>query len=310
MAMKLDGTYAFSELTNVEGIFVSNGQERATGKLIQIHLFPAAKAEQANRICQELIHLPDEVRDKILKYGQEGSASYFVTEPLPPGEYLQSWIERLKARAPSNATPAMSQGITTQLRQMGIAPSPLAPIMPGPDHSPKRSSPVQTTAGILRDPVQSTPATPPGSMTVAFKSLYGERETELELPSVEFQNVARPEAPAAKDAPGLNTFIGLYPGAASAPKDPAREPTMRTVEEPPRSQPVVSFDPLNNFPDHMEPSPQPRVMPVAAPTAVPLPAPKKPQPSQSNLDWKTVSIFAGVLLALVALIIVIVEYSA
>ena len=138
MATKLEGSYEFSELTQIEGIFVSNGKERATGRIIQIHLFPAAKAELANRICRQLLALPEEAQMKILRYGQEGPASYFVTEPLPAGEYLQSWVERqISGMEKKSGPPAVSPGMADQLRQLGIAPSALAPMMPGPENSPR-----------------------------------------------------------------------------------------------------------------------------------------------------------------------------
>ena len=161
--MKMDGSYEFSELTQVEGVFVSNGKERASGKIIQIlHLFPAAKAEQANRICQRLLALPEAAQRMILKYGQEGSASYFVTEPLPAGEYLQCWIERQVSPGPAaQSAPEVSGGLADQLRNLGIRPSPLAPMMPGPESPAPPAPPVAEER--------------PGELTREFRSLYGKR---------------------------------------------------------------------------------------------------------------------------------------
>jgi hypothetical protein len=309
--MKIDGTYEFSELTNIEGIFVSNGRERATGKIIQIHLFPAAKAEQANRICQQLFSLPDEAREKILKYGQEGSASYFVTEPLPAGEYLQSWIERLSTR-PSTGMPEMRQGITTQLRQMGIAPSPLAPIMPGPESAPKRPKQVQTAAGVLREPFPAEPVAPPGSMTVEFDFLYRERRASPEWPPEEIPVPPSPGPPSANRDPGLETWAGVRPDSPAAEHNvqpPSAILPFTPTEEPAWPQPVVPYEPGSENEPIWRSTPPLKAAPARISSAAPLSAPKKPRSSPSNVDWKTVILVAGVLLAVVALVIVIVETS-
>jgi hypothetical protein len=225
--MKLDGSYEFSELTQVEGVFVSSGKERASGKIIQIHLFPAAKAEQANRICQRLLALTEAAQKMILKYGQEGSASYFVTEPLPAGEYLQSWVERQISHGPATQpAPEVSGGLTDQLRHLGIRPSPLAPMMPGPE----RRAP-------------ATPPDRPGELTREFRSLYGQqpgdgRGGDPVLPPPPAFPAEPPSRPAAAKTPGLETWLNLDSAAVRETPEPVPpSPPAPAAAEPPRRNP-------------------------------------------------------------------------
>jgi hypothetical protein len=238
--MKLDGSYEFSELTQVDGVFVSNGKERASGKIIQIHLFPAAKAEQANRICQRLLTLPESAQKMILRYGQEGSASYFVTEPLPAGEYLQSWVERHASHGPAaHSAPEVSGGLTDQLRQLGIRPSPLSPMMPGPE----QSAPAKPPAAEER----------PGELTREFRSLYGggtgdgKSNDALLPPPANFpaEPAARPEA---AKAPGLETWLNFDAAAVRERPEPAPPPAPAAPEPPPRKPPLLTREPAGAAP--------------------------------------------------------------
>lgn len=236
--MKLDGSYEFSELTQVEGVFVSNGKERASGKIIQIHLFPAAKAENANRICQRLLALPEAAQKMILKYGQEGSASYFVTEPLPPGEYLQSWVDRQISQGPTTQiapAPGVSGGLTDQLRHLGIRPSPLAPLMPGPEQRAPEIPPVMEDR--------------PGELTREFRSLYGQpgdgRSAGPVLPPPPDFPTQPPAPPPAAKAPGLETWLNLEPAALRGASAPAAPPPPTEVPEPPpRQSPSFTPEPM------------------------------------------------------------------
>jgi hypothetical protein len=240
MPTKLDGSYEFSELTQIEGIFVSSGREKGSGKIIQIHLFPAGKAEQANRICRLLIALPEDAQKKILRYGQEGSASYFVTEPLPEGEYLQSWVERQSYHGPEpQAAPAVSRGLTDQLRHLGITPSPLTPMMPGPQQSPGAGDKTYNPP----EPRAVSPATNipdrPGELTREFRSLYGdwsggkEEETGFTPPLLHEEPPPKPRG--ADRAAGLETWLNLDsvpPGRTS--EAPPVPPPIEPHKDPPR----------------------------------------------------------------------------
>jgi hypothetical protein len=254
MPTKLDGSYEFSELTQIEGIFVSSGREKASGKIIQIHLFPAGKAEQANRICQMLLALPEDAQKKILRYGQEGSASYFVTEPLPEGEYLQSWVERQSNRTQEPHTaPEVSSGLTDQLRRLAIRPSPLAPVLPGPQNSPAGGNRSLTPP----EPSRVSPATEipgrPGELTSEFRSLYGDFSGSLFSGSPEEQMgftppllpaEPPPKSPAADRVAGLETWLNLdsAPPARTAEAPPMLPPN-HTAEEPPRKPPLLPSNP-------------------------------------------------------------------
>lgn len=338
-SMKIDGSYDFSELTQIEGIFVSNGREKATGRLVQVHLFPAAKAADANRVCERMFSLPDEARDKILKYGQEGSASYFITEPLPEGEHLQSWVERLCTVPRPASVPEVSLGLTGQLRQMGIAPAALAPIMPGPEQPARapagggggaKSEPGEFTRvyklGLIPKPPANEPAIqkPASTSSDGFTGTYGRDElADAGLPPIELapEPIARPAA--AGNPTGLETFIGLRPAAVPAaapptpaPAPPAAAPSVFEPEPPPASVAIEQPSRMSQEPLF---EPFPAVSPVppapAAPMAQPVPVAAARErvaarPSSPSLDWKVVLATAAILIVAAVILMAVLERSA
>jgi hypothetical protein len=303
--MKLSGSYDFSELTQIEGIFVSSGRERASGKIIQIHLFPAGKSEQANRICQLLIGLPDEARKKILKYGQEDSASYFVTEPLPEGEYLQSWIERQSTRRQSTSAPEMSMGLTGQLRQLGIVPAPLAPMMPGPESSNKG----QGGVGAPSVPPSGGISVQPGQLTTEFRRAYGEERADPEFVPSDYHDEPLPELAGAKSAPGLDTFIFGPKAAPPRAPDESVSPQPFVFEPPPQVLPApeIPHEPHWGGVNASPIAPPIRPEPTRTAAVAALPVYREPRPSPGILDWKIVTLIAAALFFVAATVVALVE---
>src|ERR1035437_3083078 len=131
--MQLDENYEILEFTQHEGVVVWKARDKKTGKLIQIHLFPNEKIPEASQICARLLSLPGEARSKVLKYGRDGSSTYFITEPLPEGEGLGEWVLREAAPRAAVLLPEVSSGAVGNLRRMEIEPAPLRPLPPSPE---------------------------------------------------------------------------------------------------------------------------------------------------------------------------------
>src|SRR5450432_3831944 len=152
--MQLDESYEIFELTQHDDIVVSKARDKKTGKLVQIHLFPTEKISEASQICARLLSLPAEARRKVLKYGRDGSSTYFITEPLQEGERLGEWVLR-EAAPPVAGRPEVSSGAIGILRRMEIDRAPLQPMPPGPE---SRRAP----EGQARSPNATPPGPNPG----------------------------------------------------------------------------------------------------------------------------------------------------
>src|ERR1035441_6079513 len=131
--MQLDENYEIIELTQHEGVVVSKARDKKTGKLVQIHLFPNEKIPEASQICARLLSLPVEARSRVLKYGRDGSSTYFITEPLPEGQRLGEWVLHEAAPRAATRSPEVNSGAVGSLRRMDIEPAALRQFPPGPE---------------------------------------------------------------------------------------------------------------------------------------------------------------------------------
>ncbi len=163
---------------------VSNGQERSSKKPVQIHLFPSNGSAEAQRLWQLVLSLPDTARSRIVRFGQGEGGHYFVTEPIPDGLSLRTWIEREATSARARSVPAVSANTAGNLRQMEIHPAPLSPMLPGPETVPPEAagltaSSTQPSVGTVNSSAKTptpNPVTDPvprsGEATVFMRQLY------------------------------------------------------------------------------------------------------------------------------------------
>jgi hypothetical protein len=323
--MQLDGSYEFLELTQVDGILVSSAREKGTGKLVQLHLFPSERAQDANQICQSIMNLPEAARRMIIKFGKDEASTYFVTEPLPPGEGLRNWIAGKIAAgrqpAPSVAPPA--------------APPP-TPSSEGPGEFTRMYTMEDLKDAKPKPPSLSTPmpAVPPAAKTAGeFTRMYTADEIRdltatIRPPAPEVRPTAPPvpepmpaPAPARGNAsPGLETFIFertsvTRPAPTLSPKTPMPSPpTPQPVFTPP--EPIAT--PVERAPlrrDTFE-APQPIFTPTPPPPPLPVqrtsPPPQvqkhvePPPPPVTRFDWKVAVLLGAALLVVVAIVIAIV----
>jgi hypothetical protein len=190
--MQLDESYEILEITPQDGVVVWKARDRKTGKMIQVHLFPNEKIPEASQICARLLSLPGEARSKVLKYGPDGSSTYFITELLPQGEGLGAWVLREATPRAPERRPEVSGGVVGNLRRMEIEPAPLQPAR-GPEsrRGPMDQAPSPNAAphGAQSEPkVRPIPpaANAPAPQLVgpgAFTILYTKEDFESALHS-------------------------------------------------------------------------------------------------------------------------------
>lgn len=316
--MQLDGAYEFFELNQLDGIFVSRVREKATGRPAQCHVFPADRTAEASQIAQRVLGLPEDARAKIIKFGQDGGMSYFITEPLPGGASIKNWIASLSNTAAPSPAPEGGAGLGEFTRfytemEVGAARA-SAPPAPAPQPPPLP---------------QSKPAGEFTRMYTAedMRKLRSDVTANYPQPAPADPAPA-PETSMSSAAPGLETYLGIKPPTAQ-PKPFTPPPPARVIERPfPRPAPpppVAAPPPIAAPPPVAAPDPwgtqdlfagapaQPFSPPPAAPARSVLPpprhvphtAPPRP-PARSNFDGKMTAMVVVGLLAIAALVIVIV----
>lgn len=238
--MKLQEAYEFSEWTQREGLLVAAARERATGKAVQIHLFPSTKTDEAVQMFQQVWALPDDARRKILKCGQGEGGGYFVTEPLPKD--LKSWFDDAQP-ARSAAVPEVSAATQGQLREMPINPVALAPLVPGPE-------PVRKIEPIapVQQPVPAAPAPQTGENTMFLNQMLARSgagpadapRNPVPPPVSRQEPVAQPVAQAIPASqPGAATvFMNQMLARNSAGSDDGRQYAAPAPVAPPAMQPA------------------------------------------------------------------------
>ncbi len=282
--MKLQELYAFSEVTYKDGILVSNGREKSTGRPVQVHLFPSSRTKDAMELCQQVMSMPESERSRVLKAGQGEGGGYFVTEPLPDGLGLEKWMAAAAAKTTPNMLPEVSSETAGQLRQMGLYPAALAPIVPGPE--PQRPEPQRKAETA---PPQTSPSVP----------------TSVPARPVAVENIV-PSEPLPAPSGATQFLSHLYGGAlASAQSSPAPAPAPPVATPAPaRPQPgpadvlesiygrTDSKTPGASVPSTVRNAPMQQPGPAPAPQATNTNS-APPQPSQSEASQFLKQMFGG-----------------
>ena len=326
--MQLDSAYEIQEFSQADGIMVTSARERSTGKPVQFHVFPPERSKEAAQICERIMSLPEEARRKIIKFGKDGAATYFLTEPLGAGQSIVRWMAGTSQAPPPPQAAAASGGPgeftrTYQAAEIGSGPREEAsPPLPAPSPAQSKGSP-------------------------GFTQLYSAEEMRGYMASMQTAQFPPPASepappaappPSAGQAPGLETFIGMKPGLES-PAEPARTPpapppaasapTMMTsgtlryqkqsvvVPAPSYSRPAPVADPFESTQNPFAPpAPAPQPPPAAAfPTQQSMPqrpvlpppmAPARPAPrapAAPLMDWK-IGLITALVLTLVGGVVV------
>ena len=339
--MQLDGSYEFLELTQADGILVSNARERDTGKSVQLHLYPAERSQEANQICQSIMSLPDAARRMIIKFGKDGTSTYFLTEPLPPGQGMTSWIAAQTAQA---ATPAAAPAVPPPPAPAAKAPPPVDRPSEGPGEFTRMYTQEDLHSAVSKGapaaapvPVSAPAPKTPGEFTRMYTAeevrnltanFRPAPETRPVSPPVPEPTPAPPPPPARDSAPGLETFIferssvtRPAPVISSPSKPPAPPPPPPPPPQPvfTRPEPVAPPVPRTPSRDDTWDAPQPVFAPTPVPQPTPSPAAQRPtlppavlphvappRAPAARFDWKIAILLAAGLLIVVAVVIAIV----
>jgi hypothetical protein len=265
-SMSLETSYEVLEMLRDDGVQTFRAKEKATGRGLELHLFPPFGRPENKTLFEKLKALPLESRKNFLDIGSDGSTPYVVTDPLAGGRCFKSWAENLfggaSAAASSfgtgimNASPSRDDGV--QILQAGQWRT----------GTPIPDSLVTKPHTIPSKPMQAAPVDT-GDFTRMFKA-----------PT--FLNAPEPPAPAAipaapspiATAPPPSEFTGFFQA-----KEPAKSSSNEITQE--QNPAAGEFTGLFQA---AKPTPAPVQAVAAPPTPLPYVPPPAyvPQPAASE----------------------------
>ncbi len=239
--MSLETSYEVQEMLRDDGVQTFRAKEKATGRGLELHLFPPFGRPENKLLFERVKGLPLETRRKFLDIGIDGSTPYVVTDPLPPGRTFKAWVEELISgvQKASFATTAPIDPIPTppsaqdgvQILQAGqwrtgtpipdsLVWKPPAPPPPPPAPPPLPPEfswvPTDDSTVVMRIPpvapsAPTPPAPPPPTVTAAPVQL-GEFTALFQAPDLKSDLFATQAAPAPPPAPSpsVGEFTGLF----------------------------------------------------------------------------------------------------
>jgi hypothetical protein len=253
--MSLESSYEVLEMLRDDGIQTFRAREKATGRGLELHLFPPFGRPENKVLFEKLKALPLETRRKFLDLGVDGSTPYVVTDPLPGARGLRSWADEW-----INGSPEGPQKFAPVVSPV------LPPEPPSKDDGVKilQAGQWRTGTPIPESLVSRPPGAPPpppagmGDYTVVFKAPV--------FTTPEPKKAEAGLADAGKNDLDKTTtlqpgeFTGLFQAA-----DLTRPPLMRTPQELP--PPVGEFTGMFQA---GQASPPPLSPPIPLPTSVPI----------------------------------------
>jgi len=277
-----------------------------------------------------LLSLPEEARRQVLKYGKEGSSSYFVTEPLPAGDRLKEWVERQSGKQTPSSAPSVGAPTLGNQGQLTVEAHAASPNL-AQGNMPKTERPVPAAPGAseprvrpMRAPEPSPDPGPftaytteeilgdarPGHPVAETTRIYGADElrdhlSSLNGPEASYSEpeVAQPTQPG-EMGPGLATLIFGLPKPAEPLANPIKAPeTLRNGPNTPMERtPVVS---LKAAAPAFELPPVPLHRVSAAPSAA---SSRTPAPSRI-IDWHTVLLVMITVLIVAGIVVLIAKLT-
>jgi hypothetical protein len=227
--MSLETSYEVLEMLRDDGVQTFRAKEKATGRGLELHLFPPFGRPENKTLFEKLKTLPLETRRKFLDIGVDGSTPYVVTDPLP-GSGFKVWAEQLiggtsgssgfPPGAMSAGQPSRDDGV--QILQAGQwrtgTPIPDSLITKPPVSRPTQPpAPPQTgdftrmfqAPDFLSSPTPPAPQTPPPSAPVASAPPPSAPPPFPAAPPVSAFDFGSPAAPAGE-------FTGFFQAAEPA----------------------------------------------------------------------------------------------
>jgi hypothetical protein len=296
-SMSLETSYEVLEMLRDDGVQTFRAKERATGRLLELHLFLPFGRPENKVLFEKLKSLPLEVRRKFLDIGVDGSTPFLVTDPLAGGRGFKSWADELIAgmQAPPSvfgatlAPPSRDDGV--QILQAGQwktgtpIPDSLVSKPPARPPQPPPETGGDFTAIFQAGPIPTAaPQEKHGEFTGLFQAMEPEKVTkELQPPIGEFTGLFRPAGPST-----TGSFASTPPPPAGpvAPQPPGGEFTrmfQNPLETVPQAPPQASAParqpdrpPGGEFTKYFENPLKPPPMGTPRPMIEPPPPPQPP----------------------------------
>ncbi len=276
--MSLETSYEVLEMVRDDGVQTFRAKEKATGRGLELHLFPPFGRPENKVLFERLKNLPLESRRTFLDIGVDGSTPYVVTDPLPVVHTFKTWAEELisgpQQRAAPVATPsftpeAPSRDDGVQILQAGqwrtgtpipdsLISKPPAPPPPPPG---RRQAPTEDYTMVFKAPFAEPVNEPPRGPSATVTLQPGEFTGLFQAPPPAAEPAAHPKA---QDLPPpVGEFTGLF--------QPRRPTGDLTAFEPA----APTFQPAPPSPFHPAPPPPFQEAPPAAFPPAPQAAPKQ-----------------------------------
>lgn len=211
--MSLETSYEVQEMLRDDGVQTFRAKEKATGRELELHLFPPFGRPENKTLFERLKNLPLETRRRFLDIGVDGSTPFLVTDPLPAGRTFKVWAEELIAGSLKSAVVTAPMEVGSAMRDDGVQ------ILQAGQW--RTGTPIPDSL-ISKPP--APPAPPPLPRTVFPPTLPDDATVVLKAP---FGNPA---------TAGVNTlapgeFTGLF--QAQAAKNDPLSPPPKAPEQPP-----------------------------------------------------------------------------
>jgi hypothetical protein len=190
---------------------------RTSGAPLLVHLFRGAAAPQGERIASSLFRFPPAERSRILDFGREPGAVFFLTLDLPGDLEFPDWVD----------------SVFHPGRPLPKPPAPVAPVQPPPPvrtEPAAQQSPPAPSDGFTHFYKQAPAPAEPESTTStsdSFYDFYRQAQPAREPPVPVRRDP--PPAPVAQPAPD-NPMGWMVRGESGSPKSPplARQPAARS----------------------------------------------------------------------------------
>jgi hypothetical protein len=231
--MGLEAKYEVLKMLRDEGVQSFRAKEIATGRSLELHLFPPLGKPENKVLFEKLTGLPLEAQRHFLDRGTDGSTPYLVTDPLPEGRGFKAWAEALLAGTKTMAP------TTPPSRPFASGPSSPAELRASDDSVRILQAGQWRTGTPIPESLVSKPAPPPRPA--------GEDYTVMFQPPA---SPARPHQP----APEAGEFTGLF--QQREPTGPAQAPSRQIAETPESGEFTRMFQNLQAKPAATTAAPQ------------------------------------------------------
>ena len=102
--------YDLTGRTLLEGLDVAELRHQATGRIFHVYAFPPERLRDYEALCAQVASVPRHL-SKVVSMTRDSEAAYIMTEALPPGTGVRSWVRGLVASAGAARTETPAAGL-------------------------------------------------------------------------------------------------------------------------------------------------------------------------------------------------------